>query len=255
MTASNEELVAANRRIEEILTSDLRARLLAIPGVFHVAVGLKEVDGRATDELCVKTYVRKKVPRAELSGEPVPAEVAGVRTDVSEVPPIVFHADQGKHRPLVGGIQITNGIKTLNADQSGTEIETGTLGCFATRTFDGKPVLLTNWHVATASTGKAGENLYQPEPESVEDKLEDGYPKRPASSRNAVATIVLTTVSAKVDGAIATIKTCYSCCCNCGVGFKNLIPGLGLGGGDAVAGSAAVPRSERSSRPRTRRSR
>jgi hypothetical protein len=249
MTESNEELVAANRRIEELLTPEVRERLLAVPGVFHVAVGLKEVDGVATDELCVKTYVREKVPRAELTGEAVPAEVAGVRTDVSEVPEIVFKTGGAKHRPLVGGIQITTGIETLAAD-GGTEISTGTLGCFATRKADDKPVLLTNWHVATADMDvskileRTGQILYQPAPGPTARTPDDTYPKPPTNSKNAVATVVLTKITGKVDGAIATIKTCYSCCCNCGVGFKNVIPRLGLGGDDAVAGSAAAVSGE-----------
>jgi len=237
MTESIADLVAANRRIEEVLTADVRSRLLAVPGVLHVAVGLKEVDGRATDELCVKTYVEHKRPLADLDHDPVPAAVSDIRTDVTEIPEVEFTGDETKHRPLVGGIQITNGIKDLKDDLSGTELSRGTLGCFATRNAGGKSVLLTNWHIASAHGARIGASIFQPLPETGPDKLDDDYPKRPTSSKNAVAKIVDLKVTEKVDCAIAQVNTCYSCCCNCGVGFKNVIRALAANGTDvAVAG-------------------
>lgn len=245
MTESIEELVATNRRIEEVLTSDVRDRLLAVPGVIHVAVGLKEVGGRATDELCVKTYVEHKRPLVELDHEPVPDTVSGVRTDVTEIPEFVFSADETKHRPLVGGIQITNGIKDIKDDLSGTQMGRGTLGCFATLRSTGKPVLLTNWHVAMANGARRGESIFQPVPESAPDKLEDDYPKRPKSSSNAVAKIVDFQITEQVDGAIARVNTCYSCCCNCGTDFRNDVRTLAVNGSDAIAGTGTAVAGQR----------
>jgi hypothetical protein len=79
------EIIAENERLEALLDSGVREELLAIAGVFHVTIGLKEVAGRAGDTLCIKTYVRRKVEPADLSpDEIVPVMVGGVPTDVSE---------------------------------------------------------------------------------------------------------------------------------------------------------------------------
>lgn len=221
----------------------MREQLLSLSGVFHAAVGLKEVAGRATDTLCVKAYVRTKRSLAELSQDQVvPPSFGGVPTDVTEVPAgIRFTADDASHRPLVGGIQVTNGIKVVDPQNLTVRMSRGTLGCFATRTSDGKPVLLTNWHVATANSGRIGDSIFQPVPEAEEDRIEDDYPKRPKSSKNAVATLVDWKVTEKVDGAIARVNTCYSLCCNCGIRLRNTVRGLNVGGGDAIAGTAASP--------------
>jgi hypothetical protein len=240
MPDSIEDLGAENRRIEEILAAGARDRLLAVPGVFHVTTGLKETGGRATDELCIKTYVREKRDLADLSHEPVPPVVSGVRTDVSEVGSIRFTSDSSRYRGLKGGIQITNGIKVLTSAHNGVVDELGTLGCFATHTTDGKPVLLTNWHVATANGGTFGDSIFQPEPADSVDTVDDHYPKRPPTAANAVATIVDFKVDNKVDCAIARVNTCYSCCCNCGIGFDNVIRELAVGGSNAIAGTAAA---------------
>ncbi|MET7717589.1 hypothetical protein [Streptomyces sp. NPDC005407] len=243
MPESISALAAENRRLEDLLDSGVRERLLALSGVLHTAVGLKEVGGRATDTLCLKTYVHTKKPLADLPPDQVvPPVVDGVPTDVTEVPAdIRFTADDSSHRPLVGGIQLTNGIKNLNPADLKVSMSRGTLGCFATRTSDGKPVLLTNWHVATANSGRIGDSLFQPAPEPTEDRIEDDFPKRPKSSKNAVATLVDWKVTEKVDGAIARVNTCYSSCCNCGVGFRNTVRGLNVGGGDAIVGTAPGP--------------
>jgi hypothetical protein len=235
------EIIAENERLEALLDSGVREELLAIAGVFHVTIGLKEVAGRAGDTLCIKTYVRRKVEPADLSpDEIVPVMVGGVPTDVSEVPEIRLAADTGRHRPIVGGTQLTNGIKVLDDDQVTTVMVGGTLGCLAVRTQDGEPVLLTNWHIATAHGGRVGDSLFQPFPEPSVDLPTDTYPKRPRSSVNAVAKIVDAKVSEKFDCAIATVNTCYSLCCNCGVSYDNRIRELAVGGGDAVAGTAPV---------------
>ncbi|MFI9102362.1 hypothetical protein ACIGXA_17735 [Streptomyces fildesensis] len=243
MPESISALAAENRRLEDLLDSGARERLLALSGVFHTAVGLKEVAGRATDTLCLKAYVRAKRPLAEMAPEQVvPPVVDGVPTDVTEVAAdFRFAADDSTHRPLVGGIQLTNGVKALDPATLQVSTSRGTLGCFATRTSDGKPVLLTNWHVATANGGRIGDSLFQPAAEPEQDRLEDDFPKRPRSSKNAVATIVDWKVTEKVDGAIARVNTCYSSCCNCGVGFRNTVRDLAVGGGDAIAGTAPGP--------------
>jgi hypothetical protein len=224
-----------NARLEAILESGAEAELRRLPGVVHVTTGVKRTGGSVIDALAILVYVRQKRPIEELApSDRVPAEIAGVPTDVNVVPEVKFADDQTLYRPVIGGSQITNGIKQLNADLTGTEMHSGTLGCLATRTSDGKTVLLTNWHVLSHTGGKVGDNVYQPRPVPEPDDITDSYPKYPKSSENAIAKIALMTVNANVDAAIATINTCYSCCCNCGTGFADKINGLNVAGGDFI---------------------
>ena len=222
-----------NARLEAILDGGLRQRLLTEFGAQHVAVGLKKQRGVVSDELVILAYVAEKLPPDQVpSGQLIPAEIDGVHTDV-DVPKQFTFADSSKYRPVVGGIQITNGIEDFDSGGHLT-MEGGTLGCLATNA-DGKTVLLSNWHVLSANSGKKGDAVYQPLP------VHDGpppslgeTPKRPTSSDNAIAKITDLQVSADVDCGIATINTCYSLCCNCGVHFDNRIQGLAINSSDVI---------------------
>ena len=222
-----------NARLEAILDGGLRQRLLTEFGAQHVAVGLKKQRGVVSDELVILAYVAEKLPPDEVpSGQLIPAEIDGVHTDV-DVPKQFTFADSSKYRPVVGGIQITNGIEDFDSGGHLT-MEGGTLGCLATNA-DGKTVLLSNWHVLSANSGKKGDAVYQPLP------VHDGpppslgeTPKRPTSSDNAIAKITDLQVSTDVDCGIATINTCYSLCCNCGVHFDNRIQGLAINSSDVI---------------------
>ena len=62
-----------------------RDRLMALEHVSGVGIGRKIVDGKETELLAIRVYVRKKVPQELLDkGQLVPPEVEGVPTDVIE---------------------------------------------------------------------------------------------------------------------------------------------------------------------------
>ncbi|HEU4414549.1 MAG TPA: hypothetical protein VFT65_07165 [Candidatus Angelobacter sp.] len=62
-----------------------QARLLAIPGVHAVGIGFKMVQGQRTPERCIAVFVIKKKPLQNLpTGQVVPAEIDGVKTDIIE---------------------------------------------------------------------------------------------------------------------------------------------------------------------------
>jgi hypothetical protein len=165
MPRSLDELEAENERLTRVLDDGARAQLMALPDVVHVAVGLRERGGLATDEFTLKVFVDEKVAAAELPPDRlIPVAIANVGTDVCAVPTGRFHADDSRERPLVGGTQITNGIKVWESDAHTTSISAGTLGTVVYRRSDSAPAILTCWHVVTVHGGKEGDPLFQPAP-------------------------------------------------------------------------------------------
>jgi len=124
---------------------DVRAELLAIPGVLGVGIGVKETGNQFTEEMSYRVWVAEKKPPEELApAELVPPQIGEFRTDV--LTPLRVQEDSGvcgderrtlsEHRPLQGGIAISTDSSSY-----------GTLGWFATLDADDTTVLLTNKHV------------------------------------------------------------------------------------------------------------
>ena len=124
---------------------DVRAELLAIPGVLGVGIGVKETGNQFTEEMSYRVWVAEKKPPEELAlTELVPPQIGEFRTDV--LTPLRVQEDSGvcgderrtlsEHRPLQGGIAISTDSSSY-----------GTLGWFATLDADDTTVLLTNKHV------------------------------------------------------------------------------------------------------------
>jgi hypothetical protein len=133
-------------------------RLRRLPNVSGLGVGYKIVAGERTSTVCVRVYVRKKVPETALStSEVVPKDLNGVPTDVIEDTFKIHTLPIAEHRRwrafLYGGISIGNAI-------------TGGSGTLATAVFDaktGEPLLLSNWHVLCGRTDCVqGEAIIQP---------------------------------------------------------------------------------------------
>lgn len=123
------------------LREKVEARLLAIPGVRAVGVGLKEVGGALTEAIVLRVYVERKRPETELSPDEIlPKEIDGIGIDVLEHHPTTQTSpDQGRYRPIRGGIQIGNDTGAA-----------GTLACVAQRNSDHRWVVLSNSHVMMA---------------------------------------------------------------------------------------------------------
>src|ERR1022692_3134628 len=116
----------------------IRQRLLRIPGVVDVGVGLKETDGKLTETVCFRVFVREKLPADSLPPDQViPKTIDGFATDVIKVRDqkqlIGFkdENDEKNYSVKVGGIQIGND----------KEKHLGTLGCFCRLTTDNSVVL------------------------------------------------------------------------------------------------------------------
>ncbi|SHN23478.1 hypothetical protein [Chitinophaga sp. CF418] len=202
---SREQLQRENEMIKDMLTGGVEDLLLKIPGVHHVSIGLKEVNGHITDTLCIRIYVREKKDHSQLPAhEVLPSEINGIPTDVNIIPDFNACIDENTYRPLRGGIQITNRIVVQDPNNFGNEIAHGTLGCLATDNETGKPVLLSNWHVMMANNAKVGDRIYQPAP-AVPDINLSLLPYHPQDDVNAVGKILKATINNKVDAAIAVI--------------------------------------------------
>ncbi|HXU35949.1 MAG TPA: hypothetical protein VN937_06265 [Blastocatellia bacterium] len=227
---TTEQLKAENEAIRSMLAAGAGQRLLGIPNVLHVSVGLKERGGKIGDQLCVRVYVKEKKEREVVpADELIPAEVNGVATDVNVVGQFEFSDDNTKYRPIKGGIQISNRISVLNDAGTDIEISRGTLGCIAIDTTDEAPVILSNWHVLYGSAGRTGDKVYQPPPTSIPQSQLGDLPVRPTDDVDKIGVLRRQELSNSVDGAIAAIDV-SSCCHCCGIHYSNEINGLSVAG-------------------------
>ncbi len=135
-------------------------QLKAYPNVSGVGVGYRVVGGVRRDEICLRVYVRKKVPEAELApGEILPKAVNGVTVDVIEADWRALASDlslpeRRERRPLdvPGGVSI-----------GGLRVTAGTLGAAVSDVGSGELLLLSNWHVLCGDVAcRAGEVIIQP---------------------------------------------------------------------------------------------
>ena len=240
---TTEQMRAENDAIKERLAAGAEGRLRSIPGVTHVSVGLKQKAGRATDQLCIRVYVRdKRNPRDIPAAEMIPAEIDGVATDVNMVATFEFQTDNTRYRPIKGGVQITNRIIGAGAAGASPQIVRGTLGCVALDNTDKAELLLSNWHVLTANGGNNGDKVFQPAPAWLPSLTPAQLPFRPSDDTDKVAVVRRSVVSAKVDAAIATIDV-SSCSHCCGIHYSNEIPGLSVANrppGSTIVGDEAA---------------
>lgn len=75
------------KRIAEIaaVQDKYSPKLLAYPNVVGAGIGLRQRQGKATDELCLVVMVRRKLPPGQLpAGGVLPSELEGVGLDVLE---------------------------------------------------------------------------------------------------------------------------------------------------------------------------
>jgi hypothetical protein len=228
MSKTNQQLREENAAIQETLAAGPEKQLRTIPGVVHVSVGLKEKNGKLTDQLCIRVYVKEKKSSQQVPlAERIPSQINGIPTDVHIVRQFFFATDNSLYRPIHGGIQISNRIIGLSEDGTHTQISRGTLGCCATDSTDKAAVLLGNWHVLYANAARDGDKVFQPAPTSIPDTDLADLPVRPQDDTNKIGVLRRSVISEKVDCAIATIDV-SSCCHCCGIHYSNELTGLSV---------------------------
>ncbi len=178
-TPSEEAVRAAKRELTQRYLRGpetdpiVRSRVLSGPvlsnprplnNVVGLGIGEKVVLNQLAGALCVKIYVRKKYPEAEIpEGERLPPVIGGVPTDVEEVGHI--HAllqtctaqRRQRQRPAPCGVSVGH-----------MGITAGTIGALVRdsgRVDNGRRYILSNNHVlANANVAALGDAIFQPGP-------------------------------------------------------------------------------------------
>jgi hypothetical protein len=133
-----------------------REALMAKPNVIGVGTGYKVSEGVRTQELCLVTLVRQKVPAAALQAEAmVPKVIDGVRTDVVEIGDVrALQSRTSRWRPAPAGVSLGH-----------YRITAGTFGCLVRDRATGAPLMLSNNHVlANSNDATVGDAILQPGP-------------------------------------------------------------------------------------------
>jgi hypothetical protein len=182
------ELVDINAEMNQHL-EQVKAELMAIPGVVSVGLGMRQTKGEFLREICYVVTVAQKKALSEIpASQRIPSTMYGFPVDVRIVVQCDPAEDTKNYRPLLGGIQI---------QPKGTSWF-GTLGCFATRNLDGKIVLLSNYHVLVnggAGVGHHNEKIGQP---SHNDCCT-------CCACNEIATVTAALLNASMDAGIALL--------------------------------------------------
>jgi hypothetical protein len=132
--------------------------------IVGLGVAEKVVVNRLTGELCVKVYVRRKLPEAEVSTpDRIPKTIAGIPTDIEEVGLIEALLQpcstdrQRRHEPSPCGISVGH-----------VGISAGTIGALVRdrgRADNGRRYILSNNHVlANSNASQPGDVIFQPGP-------------------------------------------------------------------------------------------
>jgi hypothetical protein len=133
---------------------ELSLHELSIRGAHGVGIGRKFVKGKATNQLALRYYVAKKLPKARLGSlESIPETISFISrkddrgrrlvTDVIEAPPAQFEPfdPEDRHRPVPGGLSC------------GIPGSTGTIGGWVWDESDDTIVMLSNHHVFGHTAG------------------------------------------------------------------------------------------------------
>jgi hypothetical protein len=130
--------------------------LMAKPNVIGVGMGYKVSEGVRTEELCLVTLVRQKVPPSALQAEAlVPKVIEGVRTDVIEIGEVrALQTHTSRWRPAPAGVSLGH-----------YRITAGTFGCLVRDRATGASLMLSNNHVlANSNDANPGDAILQPGP-------------------------------------------------------------------------------------------
>lgn len=138
------------KKVKEIYKDSL----LIKPNVVGVGTGYKVIRGRKTDQLCIVTLVRQKIPVAGLPRDDrIPPEINGVSTDVIQVGQIrALNTHKDRFRPAPGGVSLGH-----------YQVTAGTLGVVVKDlSTDGKMILSNNHVLAQSNQASIGDPILQP---------------------------------------------------------------------------------------------
>ena len=141
----------------------------SVHNVVGVGIGLKRVDGKDTDIVCVRLYVRDKLSGKRLTKKhALPAKIGGFPTDIIEVgtPRILHGLSVQRMRPARPGCTITA--------EASTEISPEFPGTFGAVVQDlaGKLYILSNNHVLAVEEIFEGHlRIYQPGGPAASDRI------------------------------------------------------------------------------------
>jgi len=192
MAEDNAKQDLAVARASEV-KEEIAPRLLARPEVTGVGVGYRFVNGKRTSEVCIRVYVRRKLPKRDLRPEELlPESIDGVPVDVIEA---VFEAHAGednrvRHNPLQGGI-------SAGAFVRGVFESTGTLGASVFDNESREDMVLSNWHVLC---GRLSWSVGDPVVQPGAGRGGDG-----GAAGDVVAHLHRVALTGEVDGAIARL--------------------------------------------------
>lgn len=138
--------------------SHLRSTIGKMKGVSGIGLGKKVSNGKSTEEMSVRVYVRKKLSAGELGENSIPSTITladgtVVKTDVVEIGDLKFKGFTGRYRPSQPGA-------VLGANGG---MFAGTFGARVTDNTDGKKVILSCNHVLADFDGlPVGTEILQP---------------------------------------------------------------------------------------------
>lgn len=128
--------------------------LFKLENVNAIGIGYKESKNKATEQLCIKVFVQKKLKESELSkSQIVPKEINGIKTDVFQIGEIKAEPNTAKIRPAKPGYSIGH-----------YRITAGTFGAIARdKCYPCNYYILSNNHVLANSNAAAiGDAILQP---------------------------------------------------------------------------------------------
>jgi endonuclease G len=138
------------------------------PNVTSIGVGYKVRNGKRTAEPCIRFTVSKKIALEALEGEGLPPLPKTIKINGDTVPTDVEERRFEHSYAVLKEVEqdprklrqnpVMPGISVCHID--GTA---GTLGCIV-YTKDGRPCMLSNWHVFHGPSGKIGDPVVQPGP-------------------------------------------------------------------------------------------
>lgn len=194
---SKSEVIEA---IDEL--NKVRKNWLKAPGVTAVDVGYKLKENEITDELAIRVHVKRKLPlealkdyeRFSISGDPekvgkfkvdvIEAEYGPAMSGPFELQEAAEVSPRSRVDPLVGGVSVAN-----------ARVTAGTLGAIVWDRTNGRPCILSNWHVLCGSAAcQAGEPIYQP------GRLDGG------TAVDTVATLKRWLLGGEADAALAELN-------------------------------------------------